>query len=102
MTNSKKIGKSNLCLCVSACVYTRTSWLIDNVEELQAGGVAVILGLAADKDNVTFHPSTLLYGRTWTSGLFGGYKGRTDLPGLVEKYMDGVRDQNPSFFSPKS
>lgn len=100
LTNSKKIGKSNLCLCVSACVYTRTSWLIDNVEELQAGGVAVILGLAADKDNVTFHPSTLLYGRTWTSGLFGGYKGRTDLPGLVEKYMDGVRDQNPSFFSP--
>jgi hypothetical protein len=68
------------------------------LEELQAGGVAVILGLAADKDNVTFHPSTLLYGRTWTSGLFGGYKGRTDLPGLVEKYMDGVRDQNPSFF----
>jgi S-(hydroxymethyl)glutathione dehydrogenase/alcohol dehydrogenase len=57
---------------------------------LQAGGVAVILGLAADGDNVTFHPSTLLYGRTWTSGLFGGYKGRTDLPGLVEKYMDGT------------
>ncbi|CAM6050712.1 unnamed protein product [Sphagnum compactum] len=53
-------------------------------------GVSVILGLAADKDNVTFHPSTLLYGRTWTSGLFGGYKGRTDLPGLVEKYMDGT------------
>jgi S-(hydroxymethyl)glutathione dehydrogenase/alcohol dehydrogenase len=90
LTNSEKIGKSNLCLCVSACVHTRTSWLIGNVEELQAGGVAVILGLAADKDNVTFHPSTLLYGRTWTSGLFGGYKGRTDLPGLVEKYMDGV------------
>lgn len=102
LTNSEKIGKSNLCLCVSACVHTRTSWLIGNVEELQAGGVAVILGLAADKDNVTFHPSTLLYGRTWTSGLFGGYKGRTDLPGLVEKYMDGVWDQNPSFFSHKS
>jgi S-(hydroxymethyl)glutathione dehydrogenase/alcohol dehydrogenase len=58
---------------------------------LQAGGVSVILGLAADNDKVTFHPSTLLYGRTWTSGLFGGYKGKTDLPGLVEKYMDGVR-----------
>ncbi len=57
---------------------------------LQAGGVSVILGLAADNDKVTFHPSTLLYGRTWTSGLFGGYKGKTDLPGLVEKYMDGV------------
>jgi Zn-dependent alcohol dehydrogenase len=58
---------------------------------LQAGGVSVILGLAADNDKVTFHPSTLLYGRTWTSGLFGGYKGKTDLPGLVEKYMDGVK-----------
>lgn len=58
---------------------------------MQAGGVSVILGLAADNDKVTFHPSTLLYGRTWTSGLFGGYKGKTDLPGLVEKYMDGVK-----------
>jgi S-(hydroxymethyl)glutathione dehydrogenase/alcohol dehydrogenase len=39
-----------------------------------------------------FNPRTLLlYGSTWTSGLFGGYKGKTDLPGLVEKYMDGVR-----------
>ncbi|CAK9863747.1 unnamed protein product [Sphagnum jensenii] len=56
----------------------------------KAGGVSVILGLAADNDKVTFHPSTLLYGRTWTSGLFGGYKGKTDLPGLVEKYMDGT------------
>jgi len=34
---------------------------------------------------------TLLYGRTWTSGLFGKYKGKIDMPCLVEKYMDGVR-----------
>ncbi|CAM6007068.1 unnamed protein product [Sphagnum balticum] len=54
-----------------------------------AGGVSVILGLVESSQVVKFHPGVLLWGRTWTSGLFGGYKGRTELPELVEKCMKG-------------
>jgi S-(hydroxymethyl)glutathione dehydrogenase/alcohol dehydrogenase len=54
------------------------------------GGVAVILGLMDSTKRLSFHPSKLLWGKTWTSGLFGGFKGRTDLPGLVDKCTDGV------------
>ncbi|KAG0569381.1 hypothetical protein KC19_6G086700 [Ceratodon purpureus] len=54
------------------------------------GGVAVIIGLVDSRKLVSFHPSSLLLGKSWTSGLFGGFKARTQLPGLVEKCMDGV------------
>jgi len=58
---------------------------------LQVEGVSIILGLIANNDKVKFNPSILLYGRTWTSGLFGRSKGKKDMPCLVVKYMDGVR-----------
>jgi Zn-dependent alcohol dehydrogenase len=58
---------------------------------LQAEGVSIILGLATINDKVTFNPNILLYGHTWTSRPFGGYKRKTNLLVLVEKYMDGVR-----------
>jgi len=28
-------------------------------------------------------------GRVWRGTAFGGFKGRTELPGLVQKYLDG-------------
>ncbi|KAH9542968.1 hypothetical protein CY35_13G037400 [Sphagnum magellanicum] len=56
----------------------------------KAGGVSVIVGLVPSTEKVSFHPEVLLFGRTWTSGLFGGFKGRTDLPLLVEKCLDGT------------
>jgi Zn-dependent alcohol dehydrogenase len=52
------------------------------VETVAAGRrcVSVIVGLVADNDKLTFNPSILLlHGSTWTSGLFGGYKEKTDL-----------------------
>jgi Zn-dependent alcohol dehydrogenase len=58
---------------------------------LQAEGVSIILGLATNNDKVTFNPNIFLCGRTWTSRPYGGYKRKTNLLGLVEKYMDGVR-----------
>jgi hypothetical protein len=57
---------------------------------LQAGGVAVILGLVKSTDRVSFHPGKLLWGKSWKSGLFGGYKGVTQLPELVDKCVEGV------------
>lgn len=57
---------------------------------LQAGGVAVILGLVKATERVSFHPGKLLWGKSWKSGLFGGYKGVTQLPELVDKCVEGV------------
>jgi len=42
---------------------------------------------------VKFHPASLLWGRVWTSGLFGGYKGRSELPDLVDRCIKGVSSQ---------
>uniref|UniRef100_A9U4C5 Predicted protein n=1 Tax=Physcomitrium patens TaxID=3218 RepID=A9U4C5_PHYPA len=55
-----------------------------------AGGVAVILGLMDSSKEISFHPSKLLWGKSWTSGLFGGFKGRSQLPDLVDKCVEGV------------
>jgi len=57
---------------------------------MQAGGMSVILGLVEATQRVSFHPGALLWGRSWTSGLFGGYKARSELPKLVERCMKGV------------
>lgn len=57
---------------------------------MQAGGMSVILGLVEATQRVSFHPGALLWGRSWTSGLFGGYKARSELPNLVERCMKGV------------
>lgn len=35
-------------------------------------------------------PFLLVTGRVWRGSAFGGYKGRTQLPGLVDKYVDGT------------
>jgi Zn-dependent alcohol dehydrogenase len=57
---------------------------------MQAGGMSVILGLVEATQRVSFYPGALLWGRSWTSGLFGGYKARSELPKLVERCMKGV------------
>ncbi|XP_024359176.1 alcohol dehydrogenase class-3 isoform X2 [Physcomitrium patens] len=53
------------------------------------GGVSCILGLVESSQRVSFHPALLLWGRVWTSGLFGGYKGRSQLPDLVDRCIKG-------------
>jgi len=65
---------------------------------LQAGGVSVIVEdwQADNDDKVTFNPSTLC---TWTSELFGGYKGKKQICGLgfinyVKRGVTQVVDDN--------
>jgi hypothetical protein len=57
---------------------------------LQCGGISIVLGLVESTQRVAFHPGELLWGRSWTSGLFGGYKGRSELPELVDRCIKGV------------
>eukprot|EP01115_Flamella_aegyptia_P001275 TRINITY_DN12075_c0_g1_i2.p1 TRINITY_DN12075_c0_g1~~TRINITY_DN12075_c0_g1_i2.p1 ORF type:complete len:377 (+),score=192.64 TRINITY_DN12075_c0_g1_i2:31-1161(+) len=52
-------------------------------------GVSTIIGVAASGQEISTRPFQLVTGRTWKGSAFGGFKGRSQLPGLVDKYMDG-------------
>ncbi|KAJ3118880.1 hypothetical protein HK100_000530 [Physocladia obscura] len=55
-------------------------------------GVSTIVGVAAAGQEISTRPFQLVTGRTWKGSAFGGYKGRTELPGLVEDYLGGKLD----------
>jgi len=52
-------------------------------------GVSTIIGVAAAGTEISTRPFQLVTGRTWRGTAFGGVKGRTELPGLVEDYLNG-------------
>ncbi|KAJ1928104.1 NAD/NADP dependent alcohol dehydrogenase [Tieghemiomyces parasiticus] len=52
-------------------------------------GVSVIVSVAGAGEEISTRPFQLVTGRVWKGTAFGGVKGRTELPGLVEKYMTG-------------
>jgi len=71
---------------------------IGNVEVMQEAlecchmgwGVSTIIGVAGSGKKIQTRPFQLITGRTWKGTAFGGVKGRTELPGYVEKYMNGT------------
>lgn len=52
-------------------------------------GESVIIGVAAAGEEISTRPFQLVTGRVWKGSAFGGVKGRTELPGYVDKYMKG-------------
>jgi len=52
-------------------------------------GVSVIIGVAAAGQEISARPFQLVTGRVWTGTAFGGARGRTDVPKIVDWYMDG-------------
>ncbi len=52
-------------------------------------GVSTIIGVAAAGQEISTRPFQLVTGREWKGSAFGGVKGRTQLPGMVEDYMAG-------------
>ncbi|MBK7543824.1 MAG: S-(hydroxymethyl)glutathione dehydrogenase/class III alcohol dehydrogenase [Candidatus Competibacteraceae bacterium] len=52
-------------------------------------GVATIIGVAGAGQEIRTRPFQLVTGRTWKGTAFGGVKGRTQLPGYVESYLQG-------------
>jgi S-(hydroxymethyl)glutathione dehydrogenase/alcohol dehydrogenase len=52
-------------------------------------GVATIIGVASAGQEIRTRPFQLVTGRTWKGTAFGGVKGRSELPGYVEKYLAG-------------
>ena len=56
----------------------------------QGWGVAVLVGVPNKEDAFKTHPMNLLNERTLKGTFFGNFKPRTDIPGVVEKYMKKV------------
>ncbi|MDE0417250.1 MAG: S-(hydroxymethyl)glutathione dehydrogenase/class III alcohol dehydrogenase [bacterium] len=52
-------------------------------------GESVIIGVAPAGAEISTRPFQLVTGRVWRGTAFGGAKGRTDVPRIVDWYMDG-------------
>ena len=63
--------------------------LMSNPEIGDATLADAIIGVAGAGQEIRTRPFQLVTGRTWKGTAFGGVKGRTQLPGYVEKYLSG-------------
>jgi S-(hydroxymethyl)glutathione dehydrogenase/alcohol dehydrogenase len=52
-------------------------------------GTSIIIGVAGAGQEIATRPFQLVTGRTWKGTAFGGARGRTDVPKIVDWYMDG-------------
>lgn len=76
---------------------------IGNVEVMRAAlecchkgwGESVIIGVAGAGQEIKTRPFQLVTGRVWRGSAFGGVKGRTELPGMVEQAMRGEIQLDP-------
>ncbi len=55
-------------------------------------GVSVVIGVAGAGQEIATRPFQLVTGRVWKGSAFGGARGRTDVPKIVDWYMDGKID----------
>jgi S-(hydroxymethyl)glutathione dehydrogenase/alcohol dehydrogenase len=76
---------------------------IGNVKTMRAAlecchkgwGESTIIGVAAAGEEISTRPFQLVTGRVWRGTAFGGVKGRSQLPGYVEKYLAGEIKLDP-------
>ncbi len=76
---------------------------IGNVEVMRAAlecchkgwGESVIIGVAGAGQEIATRPFQLVTGRVWRGSAFGGVRGRTELPGMVEAVMRGELSLDP-------
>jgi S-(hydroxymethyl)glutathione dehydrogenase/alcohol dehydrogenase len=52
-------------------------------------GQSIIIGVAAAGQEIATRPFQLVTGRVWKGSAFGGARGRTDVPKIVDWYMQG-------------
>ena len=58
-------------------------------------GTSIIIGVAPAGAEISTRPFQLVTGRNWRGTAFGGAKGRTDVPKIVDWYMDGKIQIDP-------
>jgi len=58
-------------------------------------GESIIIGVAPAGAEISTRPFQLVTGRVWKGTAFGGARGRTDVPKIVDWYMDGKIEIDP-------
>ncbi|MBY6167689.1 S-(hydroxymethyl)glutathione dehydrogenase/class III alcohol dehydrogenase [Pseudooceanicola nitratireducens] len=58
-------------------------------------GQSIVIGVAPAGAEISTRPFQLVTGRTWKGSAFGGARGRTDVPKIVDWYMDGKIEIDP-------
>ena len=58
-------------------------------------GESIIIGVAGAGQEISTRPFQLVTGRVWRGTAFGGARGRTDVPRIVDWYMDGRIEIDP-------
>jgi len=58
-------------------------------------GESIIIGVAGAGQEISTRPFQLVTGRSWRGTAFGGARGRTDVPRIVDWYMQGRIDIDP-------
>ncbi len=68
----------------------------DALESAHKGwGESIIIGVAPAGAEISTRPFQLVTGRTWRGTAFGGARGRTDVPKIVDWYMEGKIEIDP-------
>lgn len=95
---------------IQQVIIEMTDWGVDhsfecigNVKVMRAAlecahrgwGQSVIIGVAGAGQEISTRPFQLVTGRRWLGTAFGGVKGRTQLPGMVEDAMQGKIELAP-------
>ena len=58
-------------------------------------GTSIVIGVAEAGKEISTRPFQLVTGRNWRGTAFGGARGRTDVPKIVDWYMDGMIQIDP-------
>jgi len=58
-------------------------------------GESIVIGVAGAGQEISTRPFQLVTGRTWKGTAFGGARGRTDVPKIVDWYMEGKIQIDP-------
>jgi S-(hydroxymethyl)glutathione dehydrogenase/alcohol dehydrogenase len=58
-------------------------------------GESIVIGVAGTGQEISTRPFQLVTGRVWKGTAFGGARGRTDVPKIVDWYMDGKIEIDP-------
>ena len=95
---------------IQQVIIEMTGWGVDhsfecigNVQVMRAAlecahrgwGQSVIIGVAGAGQGISTRPFQLVTGRRWLGSAFGGVKGRSELPGMVEQAMKGEIELAP-------
>ena len=58
-------------------------------------GECVVIGVAGAGEEISTRPFQLVTGRVWRGSAFGGVRGRTQLPGMIDEWLRGDLDIDP-------